>query len=78
MAADRENLKDWVYRAVEASGGQTKLVNVAQHIWKHHKEELEGSGDLFYTWQYEMRWAAQKLRDEGRLTLAGRDWALKR
>jgi hypothetical protein len=77
-AANREDLKDWVYHAVEDSGGQTKLVTVAQHIWRHHQKDLEGSGDLFYTWQYEMRWAAQRLRDEGRLTLAGRDWALKR
>jgi hypothetical protein len=76
--ADREQLKDWVYHAVQQNQGKTKLVNVARHIWDNHEQELRGSGDLFYTWQYEMRWAAQKLRDEGRLTLAGRDWAVKR
>jgi len=75
--ANREDLKEWVYQAVRENAGQTKLVNVAQHIWQHHEQELRKSGDLFYTWQYEMRSAAQRLRDEGRLTLAGRDWALK-
>ena len=76
--ADREQLKEWVYQAVQKNQGKTKLVNVARHIWDHHEQELRNSGDLFYTWQYEMRWAAQKLRDEGKLTLAGRDWAVKR
>ncbi|SDW39046.1 hypothetical protein SAMN05444006_10397 [Allgaiera indica] len=35
------------------------------------------SGDLFYTWQYDMRWAAQNLRGAGKLVLSGRNWALK-
>ena len=76
--ADREDLKDWVYQAVRENAGRTSVVKVAQHIWEHREQELRSSGDLFYTWQYEMRWAAQQLRKEGRLTLAGRDWALKR
>lgn len=75
--ANREDLKDWVFRAVYECGGRTKVVEVARYIWKNHEQELRRSGDLFYTWQYEMRWAAQKLRNEGRLTLLGRDWATK-
>jgi hypothetical protein len=75
--ADREDLKEWVYLAVRENAGQTRLVRVAQHIWEHHEQDLRSSGDLFFTWQYEMRWAAQQLRNEGRLTLVGRDWALK-
>jgi len=42
-------------------------VDVAKDIWTHHEEELKASGKLFYTWQYEMRWAAQKLRDAHKL-----------
>ena len=76
--ATRDTLVDWVYNAVEENGGRTSLVSVAKHIWDHHERELRNSGDLFYTWQYEMRWAGQRLRDAGRLTLAGRDWAIKR
>jgi len=72
--ANREDLKDWVYQAVWENAGQTKPVKVAQHIWENHEQELRRSGDLFYTWQYAMRWAAQQLRSERRLTLAGRDW----
>jgi hypothetical protein len=76
--ASRDDLRDWVFKAVEDSGGKTSLINVAKHIWQSHEPELRGSGDLFYTWQYDMRWAAQRLRDQGRLTLSGRDWAIKR
>ena len=75
--ASREDLIDWVYKAVQANGGRTKLVNVSRHIWENHEPELRKSGDLFYKWQYEMRWAAQRLRDTGRMTLIGRDWAIK-
>ena len=57
--ASRDDLIDWVYKAVQGNGGKTKLVNVARHIWENHESELRSSGDLFYTWQYEMRWAAK-------------------
>ncbi len=64
--ATKGNLTDWVYNALEANGGRAKIAEVAEHIWKYHQDELRDSGDLFYTWQYDMRWAAQKLRDTGR------------
>lgn len=71
----REVLKRWVLEAVDAHGGKASVVEVAKHIWSHHKSELEAAGDFFYTWQYEMRWAAQRLRDEGKLQLGGkRQW----
>ena len=76
--ATREDLADWVCQALHGLNGQATLVNVARHIWEHHEDELRRSGDLFYTWQYEMRWAGQRLRDQGRLTLVGREWAFKK
>lgn len=68
--ASRGVLQDWVIDALRASGGTGSPVSVAQHIWKNHRADLENSGDLFYTWQYDMRWAAQKLRDAGVLVKA--------
>ena len=41
------------------------MLDVSKSIWEAHKSELVASGDLFYTWQYDVRWAAQKLRDSG-------------
>lgn len=75
--ANRDDLKEWVLQAVEESDGRARVVRVAKHIWDNHENELRGSGDLFYTWQYEMRWAAQRLREEGRLALSARDWVVK-
>jgi hypothetical protein len=72
--ATKADLQDWVVQAIRAHGGETSLVNVARHIWENHEAELKASGDLFYTWQYDMRWAATVLRKQG--TLA-EGWALR-
>lgn len=60
-------LEEWVIEALRAHGGRARPIDVARHVWAHHEVELRDSGDLFYTWQYDLRWAAQKLRDAGRL-----------
>jgi len=59
----REDLQDWVVQALESFGGAGTIVQVAKNIWENHNKELQLSGDLFYTWQYDMRWAATKLRN---------------
>jgi hypothetical protein len=70
MMATRSDLLDWVHRAVKENGGSATLVQVAQHIWRHHESDLRRSGDLFFTWQYDMRWAATKLRELGKFRSA--------
>ena len=64
--ATKTDLRDWVYQAVTDAGGKATIVEVAKHIWSKHESELRASGPLFYTWQYDMRWAAQDLRRTGR------------
>jgi len=64
---DRSSLRGWVLAALRELGGEGKIVQVCKIVWRDHREELEGSGDLFYTWQYDIRWAAQHLRDNGYL-----------
>lgn len=49
---------------VELNGSGT-ILDVCKMFWKEHEEELRSSGDLFYTWQYDIRWAATTLRKEG-------------
>jgi hypothetical protein len=68
----RNDLKQLVLDAITASGGSASIVDVAKHIWQDHEAELKASDDLFYTWQYDMRWAATRLRDEGKLANADR------
>jgi hypothetical protein len=72
-------LKTWVLEALEALGGSGKVVDISRHIWENHEADLKAEGDLFYTWQYAMRWAAQTLQHEGKLSKGGKDrtWFLK-
>lgn len=59
------DLKDWVNEAVTSLNGRAHLIQVSKYIWDKYESELKDSGNLLYTWQYDMRWAAQKLRNEG-------------
>ena len=65
-------LKDWVVEALRASGGSASVVDVAKHIWAAHEQEIRWAGDLLFTWQYDMRWAAHALRREGVVRRADR------
>ncbi|BCM25316.1 hypothetical protein [Methyloradius palustris] len=63
--ATRQNMKVWVIAALKSLGGKGWPKDVAQYIWFHYETELKKSGSLLYTWQYDVRWAAQSLRNEG-------------
>lgn len=60
--ATKHDLADWTVQALRSMGGRARLVDVCKHIWQHHEARLRESGDLFYTWQYDVRWAADELR----------------
>jgi hypothetical protein len=79
--AFRENLKDWVQESLGKLGGEASINQVARQIWLDHEHDLKNAGEYFYSWQYDMRWAAQRLRDKGRLgiRMAGSKsiWILK-
>ncbi|WP_275368406.1 hypothetical protein, partial [Xenorhabdus bovienii] len=38
---------------------------VSKYVWDNYESELKDSGDILYTWQYDIRWAAQQLRYDG-------------
>jgi hypothetical protein len=59
----KEDLEEWVMEAIESLGGGGTVVEVSREVWRRHEEDLRGAGDLFYPWQYDIRWAAQVLRD---------------
>ncbi|MCO7125139.1 hypothetical protein NIE88_05035 [Sporolactobacillus shoreicorticis] len=58
----RADLPNLVEKALIESEGKATIVQVSKYIWKNYREELEKSGDLFFTWQYDLRWAAYSLR----------------
>jgi hypothetical protein len=66
----RDDLQPWIVDALRSNGGQAKITEVARYIWQHHQRDLRSSGELFYEWQYEMRWAAGELRRAGRMKAA--------
>lgn len=63
--ATREDLQDWVIEVLQKHGGSARVFDVCKYIWDTYENELKRSGRLLYTWQYDVRWAAQKLRDSG-------------
>mgnify|MGYP001552936193 CR=1 FL=1 len=77
---DRSDLKVWVVEALRQLGGSAGIVSVCKRVWQLHEADLRGSGDLFYTWQYDIRWAAQYLRNVGLLLAVDKsrtkDWEL--
>lgn len=65
--SEKTMLSVWILEALEDLGGEAVVLDVSKHIWKNHEEELRKSDTLFYRWQYDMRWAAQELQNQGRL-----------
>jgi uncharacterized protein YutD len=44
---------------------KAQVIEVCKYIWDNYEHELRGSGNVLYTWQYDVRWAAQQLREDG-------------
>ncbi|WP_066647456.1 MULTISPECIES: hypothetical protein [Sphingomonas] len=65
----RERLQLWVREALAELGGAASVNDVARQIWLNHEADLRNEGEHFYSWQYDIRWAAQKLRETGKAGL---------
>ncbi|WDV06733.1 hypothetical protein [Lysinibacillus irui] len=61
----KKDLQKLVVEALEKNNGSASIVLVAKYIWVNYQKELECSGDLFYTWQYDIRWAKEELIKHG-------------
>lgn len=66
----RFDLPDVLYSAIKDMGGQTNIIDVCKYVWEKHETDLRSSGDLFFSWQYDIRWAATELRKTGRMKAA--------
>ncbi|MGB7159978.1 MAG: hypothetical protein WBD40_18070 [Tepidisphaeraceae bacterium] len=73
---DRHVMTDWVVEALSSIGGRGTILDVCRQVWMLHGPEIERSGDMFYKWQYEIRWAADLLRKEARLRSEKGQWKL--
>jgi len=63
-----KTLRNWLLEAMKAHGGNTSIVEVCEYVWENHEKELRSFGDMFFTWQYDIRWIADDLRKEGVLS----------
>ena len=63
--ATKQDLQEWLVSALKALNGRGTIVDVCKQVWMSHEAELQRSGDLFYTWQYDIRWAATQMRVAG-------------
>ncbi|MEE9162122.1 MAG: hypothetical protein V3U35_04035 [Candidatus Neomarinimicrobiota bacterium] len=55
MSSNRVVMKEWVLSALESLGGKAAIVEVAKVVWEDNWPTIEKSGDLLYTWQYDLR-----------------------
>ena len=67
MLLTRYDMADILYKSLKALGGSATIVEVCKHVWDNFESQLRNSGDLFYTWQYDIRWAATTLRKAKRM-----------
>jgi hypothetical protein len=78
----REKLQLWLREALAALGGEALILDVNKQVWALHEDDLKQTGDAFYSWQYDLRWAADELRKTGHLGLRKQGsksiWILKK
>lgn len=66
----RQDLPSKLEITLRLIGGKGTIVEVCETFWNKYQEELRNSGDLFYTWQYDIRWAATELRKSKKMKSA--------
>lgn len=69
----RVEAESWILEALNTHGGEATIPQICKYIWDNYEELLRSSGDGFYIWQYEVRWAAMNLRKKGNLKAADRE-----
>ncbi|MGI6600619.1 MAG: hypothetical protein ACOX3N_02115 [Dethiobacteria bacterium] len=69
--ANSEDLGKWIIEALRHCGGKASILDICKYVWSNYESELRASGDLFYTWQYRIRWEGTKLRKAGILKVFG-------
>jgi len=64
----REDLPDILYNIIKSfPNGSATMQQIFRRFWNLYKKKLNEADDIFYTWNYEIRWAATELRKQGRM-----------
>lgn len=64
---NKNDLSRLILEALKSNGGSASIVEVCKFVWKNYESNLRISGNLFFTWQYDIRWSATELRKEGKI-----------
>lgn len=57
----RNDFLPLIIAALIANGGSLKISDVCEYVWIHNNQRIMTS-KVLYTWQYDIRWAANELR----------------
>lgn len=63
----RTDLPNILYQIIDELGGRAKMMDIFKSFWAKYKNVLNEDEDIFYTWNYDIRWAATQLRKEKRM-----------
>lgn len=61
----RNELPKILCEILKGFGGRAKMMDVFKEFWRLYGNKMSPSEDIFYTWNYDIRWAATKLRKNG-------------
>ncbi len=61
----RKDLCPWIIEALGPLGGSARIDKIKEYIWTHHADEIRDSGNLHFTWNEDILWAATQLRSKG-------------
>lgn len=70
QAIDRTVMATWTLEAIRHLGGKATILQMCKEVWENHSVQIVGADDFRYVWQFEVRWAADLLRRQGRLRCA--------
>lgn len=58
----KEDLPGKLIEVLKELGGKGTIIEICKKFWEINGKDLSEKNDLFYTWQYDIRWAATELR----------------
>lgn len=61
----RKDLCPWIIEALGPLGGSARIDKIKEYIWDHHADDIRESGNLHFTWNEDILWAATQLRSKG-------------
>ncbi|MBT9448783.1 hypothetical protein ICN84_01690 [Akkermansia glycaniphila] len=63
----RKDLPNILYQLLQKLGGKASMMTIFREFWKVYGNQLSPTDDMFYTWNYDIRWAATQLRQQKRM-----------